>query len=101
MSQPDDAAAQALRLAALALQQISARSSSSSDDGGSNDDEHNATEGAAAAASDKLITRPSAAEAASPTHSPNLSSKLLSSVAQVVVVCRYTFSAGMFVTRGC
>jgi hypothetical protein len=77
MSQPEDAAAQALRLAALALQQISARSSSDEDD----------TTGIEAPdpAPPAQLMSP-AADAVSPvalSASGNLSSKLLSSVAQV------------------
>ena len=92
MSHPEDAAAQALRLAAHALQQISAQSSSSDDDAIDN----NPAPLAPAAIrlvvpSDALDSHKSAVQevalpdAPSPLGSPKLANKLLSTVAQVGV----------------
>jgi hypothetical protein len=91
MAQPEDAAAQALRLAAHALQHISLQSSSSS----SSDEEHDAAESAplAAAAPAAAVDEPS------PLASPKLAHKLLSSVAHVRLlamhVCRMILISGL------
>jgi hypothetical protein len=83
MSQPEDAAAQALRLAAHALHHISLQTSSSSS---SSDEERNM-----AASVPYAATAPPApalgaeADAQSPLASPKLAHKLLSSVAQARV----------------
>jgi hypothetical protein len=85
MAQPEDPAAQALRLAAHALQQISLQSSSSSDD------EHDAAQPAPLAAAAPAA----AADQPSPLASPKLAHKLLSSVAQVMhALCRMMLIRG-------
>jgi hypothetical protein len=93
MAQPEDAAAQALRLAAHALQHISLQSSSGSS---SSDEEHDAAESAplAAAAPAAAVDEPS------PLASPKLAHKLLSSVAHVRLlalhaVCRMILISGL------
>ena len=98
MSHPEDAAAQALRLAAQALQQISTQSSSSDDDDVRVDSSaleaapldpitptiltHIGPPGGSAHNFDKTSPKEGAAPAMPPS-SPKLSDKLLSSVAQV------------------
>ena len=86
MSQPEDAAAQALRLAALALQQISTRSSSSSSD----EDDTAAVDASTAASAQPTLLAADAELPLAQSASVNLSSKLLSSVAQVkMLLCTY------------
>jgi hypothetical protein len=105
MSHPEDAAAQALRLAAHALQQISAQSSSSDDDAIDNNPAPLAPAAITLVVpSDALDSHKSAVQevalpdAPSPLGSPKLTNKLLSTVAQVGVC--YGFRVRIFVTLG-